>query len=450
MAKKNQDLVRGPLFSNMIMFALPFMLSSVLQLLFNAADIVVVGRFAGSHCLAAVGSTSSITMLITNLFIGLSVGSNVVCAQYLGARDYENIHEAVHTSIAVSIVSGVGIGVFGFLLSRPLLELMGSPEDVIDLAVLYMKIIFCGMPATMVYNFGSALLRAKGDTKRPLYCLTLSGVLNVLLNLFFVIVLKIHVAGVALATIISQYVSSVLVLILLIKDPGVMHLNMKELKINKVIFAKIARIGIPSGLQGMTFSFSNVFIQSRINSFGSAMVAGSSAASNIEGFVYVLINGFSQAAVTFTSQNYGAGQYTRIKKINNLAMVMAAICGGIGGVVGYLFGPQLLSIYTSEAAVIEAGMIRMFFICLMHLLSVPMDVVTSTLRGMGYSMQPMLMSIFGVCVLRLLWLLFGFPFIPTIEAVYISYPVTWVVTGVAQYIFYLKVAKKFPKDVELA
>lgn len=450
MAKRNIDMIKGPLFSNIVMFALPFMLSSVLQLLFNAADIVVVGRYAGSECLAAVGSTGSITMLITNLFIGLSVGSNVICAQYLGARDFKNIHEAVHTSIAVSLVSGVGIGILGFVLARPLLTLMGSPEDVIDLAVLYMQIIFLGMPATMVYNFGSALLRAKGDTKRPLYCLTLAGVVNVVLNLFFVIVLKIHVAGVALATILSQYLSSVLVLILLIKDPGAMHLNMKELRINKEIFIKIAKIGIPSGLQGMTFSFSNVFIQSRINSFGSAMVAGSSAASNIEGFVYVLINGFSQAAVTFTSQNYGAGQYSRIRKTTNIAMLMAAICGGLGGVVGYIFGPQLLSIYTSEAAVIEAGMIRMAFICLLHLLSVPMDVATSTLRGMGYSMQPMLMSIFGVCVLRLIWLIFGFPFFPTIYAVYISYPVTWVITGVAQYVFYLKKVRLFPKDTEIA
>lgn len=446
MKHRNYDMTKGPLLGNIVLFALPLMASSLLQLLFNAADIVVVGRFAGSNSLAAVGSTSSVIFLITNLFIGLSMGSNVICAQYIGARDTDNIHKTVHTSIAVSLISGVLLAVIGFILSRGMMELMGSPEDVIDLAVIYMKIVFLGMPANMLYNFGSALLRAQGDTKRPLYCLTIAGVINVVLNLFFVIVLKMDVAGVALATIISQYISSILVMILLMRDDGPMRLNLKQLSISGAILGKIARVGIPSGLQGMMFSISNVFIQSRINSFGSIVIAGNSAAANIEGFVYTTINSFSQASVTFTSQNYGAGQYTRIRKVNRTCLLLAMLCGGLAGFAAYLAGPQLLGIYSSDTAVIEAGMVRMAFICMVHILSVPMDVVTCTLRGMGYSLQPMIITLIGVCLLRLIWLIVFFPLWPVPVAVYISYPTTWVLTGIVLYVLYIKVCRKLPAD----
>lgn len=299
------DMCNGPLLGKLLLFALPLMLSGILQLLFNAADIIVVGRFTGSHALAAVGSTSSLINLLVNLFIGFSIGANVLTAQYYGAKDQKNIHQTIHTSILISLIGGIILIAVGVLLARPLLELMATPEDVLDQATLYMKIYFCGMPATMVYNFGAAILRAIGDTRRPLYFLFTAGVLNVFLNLFFVIVFHMGVAGVALATIISQTLSAILVVRCLTNLDGICRLYLKQLKIYPEKLLRIVQIGLPAGLQGAVFSISNVLIQSSVNSFGSIAMAGNTAASNLEGFVYTSMNAVYQTALSFTSQNMG-------------------------------------------------------------------------------------------------------------------------------------------------
>lgn len=298
-------MCNGPLLGKLLLFALPLMLSGILQLLFNAADIIVVGRFTGSHALAAVGSTSSLINLLVNLFIGFSIGANVLTAQYYGAKDQKNIHQTIHTSILISLIGGIILIAVGVLLARPLLELMATPEDVLDQATLYMKIYFCGMPATMVYNFGAAILRAIGDTRRPLYFLFTAGVLNVFLNLFFVIVFHMGVAGVALATIISQTLSAILVVRCLTNLDGICRLYLKQLKIYPEKLLRIVQIGLPAGLQGAVFSISNVLIQSSVNSFGSIAMAGNTAASNLEGFVYTSMNAVYQTALSFTSQNMG-------------------------------------------------------------------------------------------------------------------------------------------------
>lgn len=319
------DMCNGPLLGKLLIFALPLMLSGILQLFFNAADIIVVGRFTGSHALAAVGSTSSLINLLVNLFIGFSIGANVLTAQYYGAKDQKNIHQTVHTSILVSILGGFLLVVIGLLLARPLLELMATPDDVLDQATLYMQIYFCGMPATMLYNFGAAILRAIGDTRRPLYFLFTAGVLNIFLNLFFVIVFHMGVAGVALATIISQALSAFLVVRCLTRLDGLCRLHLRQLKIYPEKLVRIIQIGLPAGLQGAVFSISNVLIQSSVNSFGSIAMAGNTAASNLEGFVYTSMNAVYQTALSFTSQNMGAGNYKRIGMILRRCVALVTV-----------------------------------------------------------------------------------------------------------------------------
>ena len=423
------DLTSGPMLQKIILFSLPLAASSILQLLFNAADVVTVGRFAGSTALAAVGSNGALINLLVNLFVGLSLGANVVAARCFGAKDDEGVHNTVQTSVALGLVSGFFLAVAGFFAARVLLELMSCPEDVIGLSTLYLKIYFIGMPMTMLYNFSSALLRAVGDTKRPLFCLATAGVINVILNLVFVIGFQMSVAGVALATIISQTVSACMVTALLVKEKGPLHLDLGHLGFHAGALGQILRIGLPAGLQSTVFSLSNVVIQSAINSFGSTVVAGSSASANLEGFVYTAMNAFSQAAVTFTSQNMGARKYQNLNRVVLNCLLCAIVTGVVLGGGAVLAGTQLLHFYSSDAAVIAAGYERLRVICGTYLLCGIMDTLASSLRGLGYSVLPMVVSLVGSCLLRLVWIATIFQLNRTPFMLYISYPISWVLTA---------------------
>ena len=437
------DMIHGPLAGKILLFALPLMLSSILQLLFNAADVVVVGRFAGKEALAAVGSTTALVNLLVNLFIGFSVGSNVVVARALGSGRTEDASQGVHTSITLALFSGLGLMAVGGLFSRQMLELMSSPPDVIDLAALYLRIFFCGMPANMLYNFGAAILRAQGDTRRPLYYLSISGILNVVLNLFFVINLHMSVAGVALATIISQYVSAGLVLLTLLRDNGPLHLDLKKLGMNKRVVGSILRVGLPAGFQGVLFALSNVVIQSSINSFNSTIVAGSSASASIEGFAYSSMNAFCQAAMTFASQNYAAGECKRIDRILGLCLTFTISVGLALGVVAHLFGVPLASLYVpGEEEVIAHAVSRLKIISSVFFVCGIMDTMPGILRGLGYSVVPMVVSLVGVCGTRLLWVATIFQIYRTPETLYISYAVSWLVTAIAHLIMFFAIRKR--------
>lgn len=436
------DMCNGPLFSRIIMFAVPLILSGVLQLLFNAADIVVVGRFSGSHALAAVGSTSSLINLLVNLFIGISVGANVLLGRYYGARDYKNVSETVHTAIYIAIWGGIALIFVGIFLARPLLELTGTPPDVIELSILYMRIYFLGMPAFMLYNFGAAILRAVGDTKRPLYFLTAAGAINVVFNLIFVIVFNMGVAGVALATIISQFISAILIILCLTGSDGALRLTRKELKFHKDKVKEMLKIGLPAGLQGVIFNISNVLIQSSVNSFGSIVMAGNTAASNIEGFVYTSMNAIYQTSLSFTSQNMGAKQYHRIDKILLQCLGIVTCVGLFLGVGAYLLGHPLLSIYSTSEEVIASGIIRLSLVSATYFLCGIMDVFVGSLRGMGYSIMPMIVSLTGACLFRVIWIFTIFQMNHTLFTLYISYPISWILTSSAHAICYLAVRKK--------
>lgn len=425
------DMCNGPLLGKMLMFAVPLMLSGILQLLFNAADIIVVGRFTGSQALAAVGSTGALINLLVNVFMGLSIGANVLVAQYYGAHDEENVSDTVHTAILLSVVSGVVLIFLGILLAEPLLTLMGTPDDVLDQAALYMRIYFAGMPVIMLYNFGSAILRAIGDTKRPLYFLLTAGIINVFLNLFFVIVFHMGVAGVALATVISQVVSAGLVVLCLMRNQGMCHLDLKKLHIHRSKLLQIVRIGLPAGIQGAIFSISNVLIQSSVNSFGSIAMAGNTSASNIEGFIYTSMNALYQTALSFTSQNMGARKYDRIGQILGRALATVGIVGFSLGMIALLAGDVLLGIYTTDPEVIRYGLIRMSVICPTYFLCGMMDVCCGSIRGMGYSILPTIVSLTGACALRVVWIFTLFQWDHTLLNLYISYPVSWGLTAAA-------------------
>lgn len=435
------DMCSGSVLRKMLFFALPLMCSSMLQLFFNAADIVVVGRFAGDNALAAVGSNTSLINLLTNLFVGMSIGTNVLVAQYYGAKRQEDLKDTVHTSMLLSLYSGIILTVIGIVFARTLLTLMQAPKEVLDLAVIYLRIYFLGMTSTMVYNFGSAILRAVGDTRRPLYYLLASGIVNVVLNMIFVITFHMGVAGVAAATAISQTLSAFLVVRCLIKEKGGIHLNLKELSINKEKFAKILQIGLPAGFQGMVFSLSNVVIQSAVNSFGAIAIAGNSAASNIEGFVYMAMNAFYQATLSFTSQNYGAKQYKRIYRILFSGEMLVLAVGVIMGNLVVYFGEPLVSIYSSSPEVIQAGIGRLQIICRLYALCGMMDVLVGALRGIGYSVVPMIVSLIGACGLRLVWIatIFNIPQYHSMTTIYVSYPVTWTITMIAHAITFFVV-----------
>ncbi|MBQ8563039.1 MAG: MATE family efflux transporter [Firmicutes bacterium] len=447
--KYEMDMCNGPVLKKILIYTVPLMASSVLQLLFNAADIIVVGRFAGDNSLAAVGSTTSIINLLVNLFVGLSIGANVLTARYYGAKKSGPLSKTIHTAMMLAIVGGIFLAFVGFFGARTIMEMMQSPPEVLDLAVLYLKIYFLGMPAMLIYNYGAAILRAIGDTRRPLYYLAAAGFINVGLNLFFVIVLKMDVAGVAAATAISQCFSAFMIVRCMMNETGSMKLRPKLLFIHKQELLKILQIGIPAGFSGILFSISNVVIQSSVNGFGNIAVAGNAAAQNIEGFVYASMNTFSQTAISFTSQNVGAGKYHRVNKILLGCLGCTVAVGLVFGNGAYIFGDTLLRLYSSSPEVIEMGLVRMSFIARTYALCGIMDVLVGSLRGLGYSVMPMIVSLVGACGLRLLWIatIFQIPAFHTIQVIYTSYPVSWFLTASVHLLCYVIIMRGIKKRI---
>lgn len=443
MKRNNQSMLQGPLLWSVISYTVPIILTSLLQLLFNAADLVVVGRFCGSVSVAAIGATGALTNLMVNLFIGLSVGSGVTVAHAMGGREDEAVHRTIHTALPVALVGGGVLTIIGVAFSETFLRLMETPENVLALSATYMRIYFGGMIFMMVYNFCASILRAVGDTKSPLIFLSMAGVINVVLNVFFVTALHMNVAGVALATTISQAFSAVSMVIVLMRRRDACRLDLRKMRFYKPQLLKMIRIGLPAGLQGSLFSISNVLIQSSVNSFGDVFMSGNAAAGNIEGFVYVGMNAFHQTAVNFVGQNMGAHQFKRVKKILLVCLACSAVVGLVLGTAGYTFGEQLLSIYiTDSAEAIGYGMIRLSCICAVYFLCGMMDVSTGALRGMGASVSPMLISVLGVCGLRILWIETVFQLYHTPQCLYASYAVSWIVTFAAQMLAFWIVYRK--------
>lgn len=449
MKKINQiNMTESAIASKLVAFSVPLILSSILQLFFNAADIIVVGRFAGDNSLAAVGSTSSLINLLVNLFMGLSIGANVIAANYFGAGKQKELRQTVHTAMLLSVYSGFILTVVGVIGAKQILRLMQAPEEVLILATLYLQIYFGGITATMVYNFGSALLRAKGDTQRPLYILFAAGIINVCLNLFFVIVCKMNVAGVALATVISQCFAAFFVVLILIRENDEFKLDLKKLTIEHTIFIRILKIGLPAGFQGIMFSFSNVIIQSSVNTFGSVVIAGNSAGSSIEGFVYTAMNGFAQGTLTFTSQNLGAGKFDRIKKS---VIISQCIILGVGLVLGnavVLCSRIILGVYSQSSDVIQAGMLRLKIVCSTYALCGMMDCMGNAIRGIGHSVLPMIVALMGACVFRLLWLasIFQIERFHSCFTIFISYPISWFITWTVQLVCFIIIFKKMTRS----
>lgn len=443
--KYELDMCNGPLFSKIIMFSIPLILTGVLQLLYNAVSIVVVGRFVGSSALAAVGSTTSLINLFINLFLGLSIGVSVVMAKYYGAGQENDANETVHTAIAISTMSGIILTIFGVFMAKPLLQVMGTPDDVLEHAVLYMKIYFLGMPASMIFNFSSAILRAVGDTRRPLYFLSISGLVNISLSLMFVIAFNMDIAGVASATVISQYISVVLIILCLIHSDGCLKLQWRNIRFYKDKLFAIIKIGLPAGIQGTIFAISNVLIQSSVNSFGSAVMAGNTAAMNIEGFVYISMNALSQAVLNFTGQNIGAKNYNRVGRILGVCLISVTTVGVVFGGLSYLFARNLLGIYTVDPDIIAIGVIRLVYICTAYFICGVMDVLAGSLRGMGYSVMPMLSSIVGVCGIRITWIYTLFASNRTLETLYLSYPVSWAITACVHLICFAVIRRRFTR-----
>ncbi len=437
-------MTEGAIFPKLVKFAVPLILSSILQLLFNAADIVVVGRYAGDNSLAAVGSTSSMVNLMVNFFIGLGVGCNVVAANFLGAGKKEELNKTVHTTMVLSLIGGLLLTLLGITFSRQILILMASPENVLPLSTLYLKVFFGGITATLVYNFGAALLRAKGDTKRPLYILLIAGLINVILNLIFVIPLKMDVAGVAFATVLSQIFAAVCVVWILLHEEEEFRLEFKKLRLDKTILPRIIKIGLPAGFQGMLFSFSNMVIQSAVNSFGAVMVAGNSAAQSIEGFIYISMNSFAQGTLTFASQNMGAHKFDRIKKLVLISESSVTVVGLLLGFFVLAFGRSLLGIYSENEAVIDAGMLRLSVILATYFTCGMMDCMASAIRGVGHSLMPMLVTLVGACGLRMVYLFtfFRIERFHTFQSIFYSYPLSWVVTFIFLTISFVWIMRK--------
>lgn len=447
-AKKYEiDMCNGPILGKMLLFAMPLMCSSMLQLLFNAADIIVVGRFAGDNSLAAVGANTALINLLTTFFIGISIGANVLVAHFYGANQKKDLKETVHTAMLLSVYSGIILTLVGCIGAKQILIWMQTPQEVLELAVLYLRIYFIGMTATMIYNFGSAILRAVGDTRRPLYYLAAAGIVNVVLNLLFVIECHLDVAGVAIATVISQCISAALIVRCMMREQGDIRLELRELRIDREKFVKMLQIGLPASFQGMLFSISNVIIQSAVNGFGATVVAGNSAAANIEGFVYVAMNAFYQASISFTSQNVGAMKYERINRILYTAELCAITAGVLLGNAVTLFGKELLALYSTSAPVIAAGMVRMGVICRLYALCGMMDTIVGSLRGMGYSIVPMFVSLIGACGLRLCFIFtfFRMEEYHSVLSLYLTYPVSWTLTFLAHVVCFVIIRKRLSK-----
>ncbi|MBR6807705.1 MAG: MATE family efflux transporter [Clostridia bacterium] len=450
--RQTVNMCDGPIFKNIVRYAVPLILTGLLQLLYNAADIIVVAKWAGGTALAAVGSNGALINLIVNVFVGLSVGASVIVSRFYGAEDKKNLHESVHCAMSLSIICGVITLVIGLMVSRPALVLMSTPDDVIGQATTYLRIYFLGMPAFMIYNFGAAILRAVGDTKRPLYILMASGLVNVILNLILVIGFHMDVEGVAIATLTSQVISAVAVVVCLMRTNDVYKFEFRKLRLYPQKLVAMLRNGIPAGIQGSIFSISNILIQSSVNSFGSAVVSGNAAAANVEGFVYVAMNSLHHTCLAFMSQNIGAGKFERLSKIFKTCIIIVIVVGLVVGGTVFIFGEQLMSLYTAASGadqsilpedIVKYGMNRLEIICTMYFLCGIMDVLVGALRGMGSPWMPMIVSIVGVCGIRITWIYTVFRFYTTPESLYVSYIVSWLVTASVHFICYIVVSKKF-------
>ena len=441
---QTMDMLSGSLFDKLLLFAIPLALSSILQQLFNSVDVAVVGHFAADPAVAtaAVGSNGPIINLIINLFVGVSVGANVIISNYIGEGNKGKIESAVHTSMAVAILSGFIVLAIGLAISGPVLRVMNTPESVLPYAEEYLRIYFLGMPFVMIYNFGSSVLRSIGDTKRPLICLCVSGVLNALLNMFLVIVFHLDVAGVAIATVLSNGVSAMLVILFLVKEKNEIHLDLRRLRIAKPDLVRMLKIGVPAGLQSMVFSLSNVIIQSVLNGFGTSAVAGSAVALNYENFSYFIIAAFNQTAVTFTSQNYGARNYERCKRVFRLCMLTSIVLTGMMSWTFILCRHFFISIFTSDAEVARYAAIRMVMILSLNILSNTYEIGGAALRGIGYSMTPAILTVFGTCVFRLFWAYTICRIYHTFEVLLTVYPISWIITGSAVLIAYFIIRRR--------
>lgn len=436
------DMCNGSIMDKLISFSLPLMLSSILQLMFNAVDIIVVGRFSGSQALAAVGSTTALINIFTNLFIGISLGANVLAARYYAAGRDKEMSETVHTAITLALISGVVMAFVGLIFAKGALELMGTPEDVIRLSTLYMRIYFLGMPFFMLYNYGAAILRAVGDTKRPLIFLIISGCANAVLNMTLVIIFHLGVAGVAIGTVISQMISCVLVLRCLYRSEGSYQLRFSKLTIKSAYLKPIFQVGIPAGIQSTVINFSNALLQSSVNSFGSTAMAGYTAANNVLGFLYVSVNAITQACMSFTSQNYGVGKYKRMDRVLFDCLILTVGVAGVLGGGAYLFGAQIMRIYTQDPEVIACGLEILAITTVPYFLCGIMDLFPGALRGMGYSAVPMILSVIGTVGIRIFWIFAAFPQHRSLYFLFISYPGSWAATIVMQVICFYFVRKR--------
>ena len=440
------DMCNGPMMKKLIAFSIPLVLSSNLQLLFNAVDIIVVGKFSGSTSLAAVGSTTALINLLINLIMGISTGASVLVGHFYATKDKKSMEQTVHTSIAFALLGGVIIGLLGIALAGWALRLMDTPKDIFDQAVLYIRVYFLGMPFFMLYNYGAAILRAVGDTKRPLVYLVIAGVINAVLNMVLVIFFHMGVLGVAIATVFSQFVSCVLVIKCLRKTDGTYKLDYKKLKINPHYLNKLVKIGLPAGLQGVVITFSNVLLQSSVNSFGGVAMAGYTAANNVFGFLYATVNSFAQTCMAFMSQNFGAKKFKRMDKVVTECIILSvSVTIVLGGAV-YIFGEPILSIYTNSPEVIRYGMEVFLYTTATYFICGLMDLFPGAMRGMGYSTVPMILSVIGTVGIRIFWIFCIFPFHHSLDVLFISYPLSWIVTVVMQIICYILVRKKVKKN----
>ena len=447
-SKYEIDMCNGTIMDKLISFSLPLMLSSILQLMFNAVDIIVVGRFSSSQALAAVGSTTALINIFTNLFIGISLGANVLAARYFAAGRDKEMSEAVHTAITLALISGVIMAFVGVGMSRTALSLMATPPDVIDLSAVYMRIYFMGMPFFMLYNYGAAILRAVGDTKRPLVFLIAAGLTNVVLDLLLVIVIPLGVAGVAIGTVASQMISCILVLRCLYKSEGSYQLRFSRLMIRWVYLKRIFQVGIPAGIQSTVINFSNALLQSSVNSFGSTAMAGYTAANNILGFLYAAVNAVTQACMSFTSQNYSVGKQKRMDRVLLDCMLLSAGVSVVLGVGAYVFGSQILRIYTTETEVIQCGLEILSITTVPYFLCGIMDLIPGALRGMGHSAVPMVLSVIGTVGTRIVWIYGFFPQHRSLHFLFISYPGSWIITIAMQAVCFWFVRKKCMKQLQ--
>lgn len=446
--KKNltADMTTGPFFKKIILFSIPLIFTGLLQLVYNTADTVIVGRFAGKQALAAVGSTGSLVALILNVFMGLAMGAGVVTAKYIGAGNIQKVKRCTHTAMLLSVVCGIAVGIIGFFVSGWMLQIMNVEAEILALSTLYLKIYFLGAPGMLIYNFGAAILRSHGDTQRPLYILFLSGIVNIVLNLILVIPVKLGVSGVAIATVVSQYISAALVVVCLLRTDSVIKIHLKELRIHKSELLEIVKIGVPAGIQNSMFSIANVIIQSSVNAFGENAMAGIAAGSNYDSYIYTCTNAFAQTTMTFTSQNVGAEKYENVSKIYGRCLLLTCVVAGGLSCIGYVLRSQIVGIFSDVPEVIAIGAERMQLIMPFYITCSLQDVAAGQIRGLGRSTEPMLVSLIGTCGVRLLWIFVFLPMNRTLMNLFIAYPLSWAITFIAQAALYAVLKKKLMKN----